>query len=116
MYVGVFANDDDWRARIVAAGDASGDHAWPWPLHRRYRRLLDSPLADLRNTSGGSFGYAIIAAALPRALRRRRCRGRTSTSTRLRSSTRTRDYLGTGASGAGVRLLVELADEFAAAT
>ena len=72
LYVGVFANDDEWRDQVVAAGNASGDHAWPWPMHRRYRRLLDSPLADLRNTSGRSFGYAIIAATLPRAVRRRR--------------------------------------------
>ena len=62
MYIGVFANDDEWRSRIVAAGNESGDHAWPWPLHRRYRALLDSRLADIRNTSGRSFGYPIIAA------------------------------------------------------
>src|SRR5581483_4814789 len=27
MYIGVFANDDDWRAQVVAAGNESGDHA-----------------------------------------------------------------------------------------
>ena len=24
-------NDDAWRDRVVAAGEASGDHAWPMP-------------------------------------------------------------------------------------
>jgi leucyl aminopeptidase len=48
---------------VVAAGVASGDHAWPWPLHPRYASLLESPLADLRNTAGRSFGYPIIADA-----------------------------------------------------
>jgi leucyl aminopeptidase len=51
LYAGVFANDDEWRAQVVAAGEASGDHAWPLPLHRRYRRHIDSAFADLKNQS-----------------------------------------------------------------
>ena len=47
LYGGVFANDDAWRAAVVDAGNAAGDLAWPWPLHPRYRRLLESRLADL---------------------------------------------------------------------
>ena len=39
LYAGVFGNDDEWRDQVVAAGEASGDHAWPWPMHRRYREL-----------------------------------------------------------------------------
>ena len=62
MYVGVFSNDEEWRAQVVDAGNASGDHAWPWPMHRRYRPLLDSSLADLKHTSGRNFGYPIVAA------------------------------------------------------
>jgi leucyl aminopeptidase len=112
LYIGVFANDDDWRAEVVAAGDASGDHAWPWPLHRRYRRLLDSSLADLRNTSGRSFGYAIIAASFLE-----RFVGDTPWAHLDIHSTafldEERDYLGRGASGAGVRLLTELAERLA---
>jgi len=108
MYIGVFANDDDWRAQVVAAGDESGDHAWPWPLHRRYRRLLDSPLADLRNTSGRSFGYPIVAAAFLE----RFVDGVPWAHLDIHSAAyldEDRDYLGRGASGAGVRLLTELA-------
>ena len=40
MYIGVFANDDAWRARIVDAGNASGDHAWPWPMHALTKTLV----------------------------------------------------------------------------
>jgi leucyl aminopeptidase len=108
MYVGVFANDDDWRAELVAAGDASGDHAWPWPLPRRYRRLLDSTLADVRNTSGRSFGYAIIAASfLERFVGDVPWAHLDIHSAAFLDEER--DYLGRGASGAGVRLLTELA-------
>jgi leucyl aminopeptidase len=51
LYAGVFGNDDEWRDAVVAAGNRSGDHAWPWPMHRRYRRLVDSSFADLKNSS-----------------------------------------------------------------
>src|SRR5439155_10182787 len=108
MYAGLFANDDAWRDEIVAAGNASGDYAWPWPLPPRYRRLLDSDLADLKNTAGKSFGYPIIAASFLE-----RFVGDVPWAHVDIHSTawldEKRDYLGRGASGAGVRLLVELA-------
>jgi leucyl aminopeptidase len=108
MYVGVFANDEAWRSQVVAAGNASGDHAWPWPLPRRYRRLLDSPLADIRNTAGRSFGYPIVAASFLE-----RFAGDLPWAHIDIHSTayldEDRDYLARGASGAGVRLLTELA-------
>ena len=51
LYAGVFANDDAWRVQVVEAGEASGDHAWPFPLHRRYRRYVNSNFADMKNAS-----------------------------------------------------------------
>ncbi len=51
LYAGVFGNDDAWRDRVVAAGEASGDHAWAMPTHRRYKRYHDSRFADLKNSS-----------------------------------------------------------------
>ena len=51
LYAGVFGNDESWRDQVVAAGEASGDHAWPMPIHRRFRRFHDSKFADLKNSS-----------------------------------------------------------------
>jgi leucyl aminopeptidase len=51
LYTGVFGNDDGWRDQVVAAGNRAGDHAWGWPMHRRYRRLIDSNFADMKNAS-----------------------------------------------------------------
>jgi leucyl aminopeptidase len=51
LYAGVFGNDESWRDQVVAAGEGSGDHAWPMPIHRRYRRYHDSRFADLKNSS-----------------------------------------------------------------
>ena len=51
LYGGLFANDEEWRERILAAAKRSGDHVWPFPLHRRYRRYVDLDYADLKNSS-----------------------------------------------------------------
>jgi leucyl aminopeptidase len=115
MYSGVFANVDDWRDRIVAAGQATGDHAWPWPLHRRYAQPLDSSLADVRNTSGRGFGYPIFAASfLSRFVGDLPWAHLDIYSTAFLDEPR--GYLGAGATGAGVRLLTALAGDLAVST
>ena len=62
LYAGVFANDDAWRDQVVEAGEASGDHAWPLPLHRRYRRYVNSNFADMKNASILRQGSPALAA------------------------------------------------------
>ncbi|MGZ4353502.1 MAG: leucyl aminopeptidase [Gaiellaceae bacterium] len=62
LYAGVFANDDEWRDRIVAAGGRSGDLVWPFPLHPRYRRYVDSAYADMKNSSLLRQGSPVLAA------------------------------------------------------
>ena len=112
-YIGVFANDDSWRREVVAAGDAAGDDAWPMPLHPRYGHLLESSIADLRNTSGRSFGYPIFAAAfLERFVDGLPWAHLDIHSTAFLDDDR--DEFTRGATGAGVRLLVELASRLAA--
>jgi leucyl aminopeptidase len=114
LYGGVFANDDEWRAAVVDAGNAAGDLAWPWPLHPRYRRLLDSTVADLRNTSGKGYGYPITAATF---LERFAGEGPWAHVDMLGPALLDDDRgdaIGTGASGYGVRMLVELATRLAA--
>ena len=62
LYAGVFANDDAWRDRSSRPGEASGDHAWPFPLHPRYRRYVDSAFADIKNSSDLRQAGAVLAA------------------------------------------------------
>jgi leucyl aminopeptidase len=62
LYAGVFANDAEWRDRIVAAGERSGDLVWPFPLHARYRRYVDSTYADMKNASLLRQGGPVLAA------------------------------------------------------
>lgn len=62
LYAGLFANDDEWRDRIVDASRRSGDLLWPFPLHPRYRRYVDSAFADMKNASDLRQGSPVLAA------------------------------------------------------
>jgi leucyl aminopeptidase len=62
LYAGVFANDDPWRDLVVEAGRRSGDLVWPFPLHPRYRRYVDSAFADMKNGSTLRQGSPALAA------------------------------------------------------
>jgi leucyl aminopeptidase len=58
---GVLGNDDDLVDQIVGAGRSTGEWIWPLPLHRDYRRLIESNVADIKNI-GDRWGGAITAA------------------------------------------------------
>ncbi len=60
-YAGVFSNDDGLAADLQAAGTASGDKLWRMPLGEAYDRLIDSPIADIKNV-GPREGGSITAA------------------------------------------------------
>ena len=53
---GLFGRDQEWVDRLMAAGERSGDHLWPMPLHDTYSRLYRSDVADMANagTSGAA--------------------------------------------------------------
>jgi leucyl aminopeptidase len=109
MYAGVFANDEPWRDAVVDAGNASGDLAWPWPLHPRYRPLIDSTVADLRNTAGKSFGFPIVAATFLEQFAGDGPWAHVDMLGTAMLEEDRGDAFGRGASGYGVRMLAELA-------
>jgi leucyl aminopeptidase len=114
VYAGVFASDDSWRDAVVQAGNASGDLAWPWPLHPRYRSLIESTVADLRNTAGKSFGFPIVAATFLQQFAGEGSWAHVDMlGTALLDEDRG-DAFGRGATGYGVRMLTELAARMAA--
>jgi len=49
LYTAVMSNDDALSARVLDAARRSGELAWPLPLPAQYRERIDSPVADLRN-------------------------------------------------------------------
>ncbi|MCB2072332.1 MAG: leucyl aminopeptidase [Novosphingobium sp.] len=60
-YAGIFSNDDPLADKLVAAGNASGDRLWRFPMGPAYDKQLDSAIADMKNV-GNRFGGSITAA------------------------------------------------------
>ena len=58
---GLFANDDGLADKLTKAGLASGDKLWRFPLSPAYDKLLDSPIADIKNV-GPRYAGSITAA------------------------------------------------------
>jgi leucyl aminopeptidase len=58
----LFCNDDDIADALLRHGRAEDDPMWRLPLHKGYRSLLDSKVADINNVSSGSYAGAITAA------------------------------------------------------
>ncbi len=62
VYAGLFGSDDAWTEAVRAAGEASGDLAWPMPLHKGYAELIESKVADLSNAAAKRQAGAVYAA------------------------------------------------------
>ena len=63
---GMFANDDTLAGQLDAAGKASGDKLWRMPLGEAYDRLIDSPIADIKNVGPREAGSITAAQFLAR--------------------------------------------------
>ena len=63
---GMFANDDNLAQQLDAAGKASGDKLWRMPLGEAYDRLIDSPIADIKNVGPREAGSITAAQFLAR--------------------------------------------------
>lgn len=57
-----FCDSDTLSAELDAAGVQESDPVWRLPLHRPYRRQLDSKVAHINNIGGGGYAGAITAA------------------------------------------------------
>ena len=60
-YAGMFCNDDGLAGQLDASGKAAGDPLWRMPLLPAYDKLIDSPIADIKNV-GPREGGSITAA------------------------------------------------------
>jgi leucyl aminopeptidase len=103
---GLLGNDDALQEKIRASANRTGDRVWLLPLWQEYKDKIKSDVADIKNT-GGRYGGAITAAAFlakyvgdtPWA--HLDIAGTAWTTEEL-------PYLTKGATGFGVRLVVDL--------
>ena len=60
-HAGLFSNNDKLSARLAKAGLETGEKVWRMPLSAEYDKLMDSKVADMKN-SGGRMAGSISAA------------------------------------------------------
>jgi len=60
-WAGLFSNDEELAAELQEAATKSGDKLWRMPLAEPFDRLIDSPIADMKNV-GPREGGSITAA------------------------------------------------------
>jgi leucyl aminopeptidase len=65
-YGGLFSNDDGLAAQLSAASLASGDKLWRFPMNDAYNKIMDSQIADMRNSASREGGSITAACFLQR--------------------------------------------------
>ena len=51
-YIGLMSNFPELAGRVKAASESSGELVWELPLHPEYRAMINSPVADIKNSGG----------------------------------------------------------------
>ncbi len=114
-YAGLMGTDGDgWLDQVAAASERTGERVWRLPLPDEYRSQLDSTVADVKNIGGSNGGGALtaglflkefVAEGIPWA--HVDIAGPSFSDTPFEEHPK-------GASGFGVRLLVDLVENFSA--
>jgi leucyl aminopeptidase len=110
-HAGLFSNDDDWCAEVDAACTDTGEIGWRLPLHPEYEEMVKGTYADLDNAPAGRKASSITAAHfLSNFVGDVPWVHMDIAGTAWELG---RPYVGKGASGFGVRTLIELASRTA---
>ena len=65
-YGGMFSNDDGLAGQLADAGMATGDRLWRLPLGEAYDKIMDSQIADMKNSASREGGSITAACFLQR--------------------------------------------------
>mgnify|MGYP005988488299 CR=1 FL=1 len=68
-HAGVFSNDDELADDLAKASKASGDATWRLPIGPAYDKLIDSPIADMKNVGPRGAGSITAAQFLKRFIK-----------------------------------------------
>jgi leucyl aminopeptidase len=107
LYTAVMGNDDALITRVLDAARRAGEMAWPLPLPEPYREYIDSAVADLRNVGDPDHADSLLAGLFLREF----VAGVPWVHLDIGEtgwSTKDDGELVKGATGAGVRTLIEL--------
>jgi len=63
---GLFANDDELADQLLAAGTAVEEKLWRMPMGKAYDKMIDSPIADMKNIGPREAGSITAAQFIAR--------------------------------------------------
>jgi leucyl aminopeptidase len=106
-YAGLISNDDELAAEVLRAGEETGELAWRLPLHPEYKELMKGTVADLSNLAKKRKAGTITAASFLEEFVGEVPWAHLDIAGSAWDIGR--EYVGNGANGFGVRLLVALA-------
>lgn len=109
MATGMMGNDAGLISQIQRAGEVTGERVWPLPLWEEYHEQIKSEVADMKNT-GGRPGGAITGAAFLQKFVDYPWAHLDIAGTAW--TDREQPYCPKGATGVGVRLLVQFVKEW----
>jgi leucyl aminopeptidase len=111
--VGVFGSDQAFTDQLLASSRVAGEKMWPLPIDDDYREMIKSGIADIQNVGTGKGGGAVVAAMFLKEFT-----GDTPWIHLDIAGTAWQDdvkpWNAKGATGVGVRTLVDLAMKFGA--
>lgn len=68
-HAGLFSNDDELAEQLLGAGKTTGDKLWRLPIGPAYDKLINSPIADIRNVGPRPAGSITAAQFLHRFIK-----------------------------------------------
>ncbi|KAF0221251.1 MAG: leucyl [Geobacteraceae bacterium] len=111
VVTGLMGNDESLKSAIKKAGDASGERVWELPLWEEYGEIMKSDIADMKNAGGPGAGTISAGGFLQQFVGKVPWVHLDIAGTAWEE--KGRPYLPKGATGVGVRLLVEYLRELA---
>ena len=103
----LIASDDDAAELVASAAEAAGEKMWRMPLETEYKPLIESDIADMKNTAG-RWGGAITAGLILSEFVGDTPWVHLDIAGPARAD-KTEHYISKGGTGFGVRTLVEVA-------
>jgi len=107
---GLFSNNEKLAQQLRAAGDRAGELAWPMPLLDGHKEEIRSQIADIKNTGGRTAGASTAAAFLSHFVGDTAWVHLDIAGTGWTSNPN--PYQPKGATGVGVRMLLELLSDW----
>ncbi len=105
---GLLGNDDNLKQRIKLSGEITGERVWELPLWDDYKELLKSDIADMKNVGGRSGGVITAASFLSYFVNYPWVHLDIAGTAWTNDDGVNKPYNPKGATGVGVRLIVEL--------